>query len=300
MGGGAPKDNSAKVAQIEANAAREAREAEERRKAAELQAFNERLSGAHTGAIQSALDYFGAQGLNSGDYADEIGARAAQIRSTIPNLDANPGSYYNNLGQMVYEAEQDALRSRMLREIDAFAPANFQTKRIADTADDAIIDSILEERYNTAENYVRNLLDRGVVTQSGYDAAIKDLARQRPGAKSQLSEFGLGELERGRSKLSSIVNDARSEASNLRLGQMFDPYGYSEQVNRAGEEFFTGLGERLRGAAPEDIFTTTGLAGIAGAAQGAQNTKFNPGAISGEEEDEEDEDEDTTVESSPF
>lgn len=292
-----PRDNSAAVAQIEADAAREAREAEERRKAEELAAFEQRLGSAHNNAINNAMTYFTGRGVNADDYVDEISQRAASIRSSVPQLDSAPGSYYDNLGQLVYEAEQDAMRQGHLRNIDTFAPANFAVRRIADTSDDAVIDSILEDRQNQAEQYARNLLDRGVITQSGYSAALDDIAGQRAGARSQLAELGLAELETGRGNLRNIASDARSTASNLNLGAQFDPFYYQQQIDQSASDFFSGLGDRIRGAAPKDIFQTSGLAGIAGAAQGAQNTAFNPNAIAGIEDEEEDDDETTN---SPF
>lgn len=299
MGSKPPADNSARVAEIEAQAAREAREAEEQRKAQEKADFEARLQAAHSNAIQSALGYFQSQGANPDEYVDEISQRAAAIRGTVPSLDAAPGSYYDNLGQLVYEGERDARRAGFMRDIDTFAPTGFATRRITDEADDPIIESILEERQNTAENYIRNLLDRGVVTTPGYEAAVKDLTRQRAGAKSQLSEIGLAELERGRAKAQDIANEARSTASNIDLTQFYDPYEYSGRLNSAFENFFTGLGERIRGFAPENLFDTTGLAGIAGASQGAGNTKFDPNALAGLTE-EDDEDENRSQVTNPF
>lgn len=303
MGGSkAPEDKSAEVAQIEAQAAAEARAAEEAQKAADLQAFNERLNSAHNNAITSASDYFTSKGLEVDPYLDDIYARANSIRGTIPSLDSSPGSYYDNLGQYVFDQAQEGERAKYLRAFDSFAPANFATKRIADTSDDAFIESILAERQAEAEQYVRNLLDRGVVTNSGYEAALKDVQGQSSGAKSRLNELGLAELETGRSGLNSIASEGRSSASNYALGSFFDPYDYQAQIDSYAGNFFAGLGDKLRGLAPADLFTTSGLAGIAGAAQGAQNLAFDPAAIAGVSEDDE---EDTTgsdvsVGGSPF
>lgn len=289
-GGGMPEDKSDEVARIEAQTAREAAERKAAEEAKALQEFQQRLSGAYDTGIQGAMDYFTTQGLDPDQYTSAITSRANTTRSGIPQLDANPGSYFQNLGQMVFEAEQEAARNKALRSFDTFAPSGFSSNRIADTTDDPFIESILGERQKTAMDYLNNLLARGVVTQSGFDAGRQNIEGQAGTARARLNEIGMGELNRGRTSAENIANEGRTAASNLRLGSAFDPFSYSTRINSGFEEFFSGLGDRLRAAAPTDLFTTSGLANVAGAAQGAQNTPFDPKGIAGlfdEEEDEE-------------
>lgn len=299
MGGSSPPpDNSAEVARIEAEQARQARE-EERRLAEEARArFESSLSSAYSTGIDSARNYFAGQGLNADDYIGAITQAANSARSRVPDLDQSPGTYFENLGAQIFEQEQDAQRARALRGFDTFAREGFATRRITNDTDDPFLNAILEERRAEADDYVRNLLDRGVVTQSGYDAAIAELDGQRAGANARLQDIGLAELERGRGLLRDIASTGRSAASNLRLGDIFDPYSYQGDIDAAQADFFAGLGQNLRAASPEDLFDTSGLAGIAGAAQGAQNSEFNPNALAGigAEDDAEEDDEDAVNE----
>jgi len=301
MGGGTPEDNSDEVARIEAQAAREAREEERRREAQALQEFQQRLGSAYDTGIQGALDYFTSQGLDPNQYAGAIRSRGNLVRGGIPQGDTNPGSYFQNLGEMVYNAEQEAARNRHMRAIDSIAPTGFSTSRITNDVDDEIIASILGEQQNTARSYVDNLRDRGVITGSGYNAAVQNLERQLPTARSRLDEVALGILEGGRAGAENLVNRNRSTVSNLRLGTNFDPFNVGTELNNYFADFFAGLGDRYRATAPSNLFDTSGLAGVAGAAQGAQNTPFDPNALAGIfDDDEEEENADTTAPTSPF
>jgi len=289
-GGGAPIDKSAETAQIQAAENERARQEAARQAEEQKRAFESRLSSAYGTGIDSARNFFASQGLDPDQYINSIQSSANSAKSRVPELDASPGTYFDNLGASVFEQLQEAERSKALRGIDSFAREGFANRRITNDVDDPFLAAILEERRAEADNYARRLLDRGVVTNSGYEAAIADLEKQRPGADMRLQDIGLAELERGRGQLRDLASTGRSNASQLRLGEMFDPYEIEGDLNRTQSDFFARLGERLRANAPKNLFDTSGLAGIAGAAQGAQNTAFDPDALAGLYTDEEEED----------
>lgn len=293
-GGTPPEDKSAEVARIQAEEARLAREEQMRRDAEARKAFEGRLSGAYTTGIDTAKNFFASQGLDPNEYMGSIASAANSARSRVPDLDSSPGTYFDNLGAQIFEQLQEAQRSKALRGFDSFARDGFANKTITDTSDDPFLEAILAERQAEADNYMRRLFDRGVVTQTGYDAGIKDIAGQRASANARLQDIGLAELERGRGSLRDIAATGRSNASQLRLGDFFDPYEYQGEINDATSNFFANLANNLRANAPTDLFDTSGLAGIAGAASGAQNTAFDPNAVAGlfGDDDEEDIDED--------
>jgi hypothetical protein len=299
MGGSAPPDNSAQVAQIEAQAARDARAEQAKAEALKLKQFNKKLAGAFGSGVSGAESFFGSQGLDPSQYSSKIRQRATDIRGGIPENDANPASYFADLGQQIYDQEQAGERSRDLRGIDTYAPAGFASKRIADTSADDLIQSILGTQQQTADDYISNLLNRGVVTGGGADAARKNLAGQVPTAKSRLSELTRGLLEKGRGGAEDMAAGLRTTAANQRLGDQFDPYAGSQDLSKYFDTFFSGLGEKVRGVAPTDLFSTAGLANVAGAAQGAGNQPFNPNALAGIFDDDE-EKKDTTTTTSPF
>jgi hypothetical protein len=301
MGGGrAPQDNSAQVAAIEAQAARESREDAARKEAAARQAFEGRMSGAFGTGVQSAKDYFTGRGLNPDDYSSAINNRANLTRSSVPDMASDPGSYFADLGQQVFEQLQEGQRGSALRGINTVAPTGFANSRIADTADDSTLAAILGEQETAARGYIDNLLSRGVISQSGYNAALGNLTGQKAGANAKLNDVGNAILSGGRGEAENKANSARSRASNLTLGEQFDPYSVGNELNDFFTSFLGSLGEKVRGQAPSNLFDTSGLANVAGAAQGAGNRVFDPKALAGNTFGDNNDDEEENVNTNPF
>lgn len=289
-GGGVPQDNSVELAQMEQQAAREERA---RRDAADLaarQRWEQQLGSTFNNATTEAEQYFQSRGLDPSEYRGHISQAANRARSNVPDLASNPGTYFDNLGQSVFDTLQSGKRAENLRSINTFAPEGFASRRITNDVDDPFIEAILQEQRGNANTYLSNLRDRGVVTAGGYDAGLRDLDNQSYGAKAKLNELSLGELEKGRSSLSNIANRGRTAASNFELGSTFDPYSYSSEIDTTAADFFANLGNNIRAVAPKALFNTAGLPNIAGAAQGQQNTPFLPGVLAGINDNEEDED----------
>lgn len=302
-GGSAPKDNSAEVARIEADAAKQRREEEaraaeaarirqEQEEARKLQEFESRLGSAFDTGVGSANSYFQQRGVDPSQYSADIMQEANLRRGQVPQLAGEVGSYFSGLGEDVYQNLTDALRGRTQRTLNEIAPEGFARSRIQDTADDPIISAILAEQRGDAENYAKRLLDRGVVTEGGYGAALEDIGKQANRGEFTLQEFGGGLLEGGRGGAIDIANRGRSRASTLDLGDQFDPYANTgTELNNFFTDFLTNLGDRFRAQAPTDLFDVSGLPVLAGAAQGAGNTAFDPAAMAGIFDDEEDEEE---------
>lgn len=288
-----PPDNSAEVARIEAQQAREAREAEERRKEEQRQQFVSNLDRAFSAASQDVNSFFSSRGLDPSEYAGSISTGLQSARSRVPELDSSPGTYFDSLGQRIYDQETEALRNRSLRPFQDFASDGFAIRRISNDADDPYLNNILETQFVGGDDQIRGMLDRGVITETGYNKAMQNLQSQRAGARARLQDIGATSLETGRGSLRDIASRGRQSANQLALGMQFDPFSYQREIDDATANFFAGLGDSISALAPQDLFDTSGLAGIAGAAQGAQNTAFNPAAALGLEQDEEDdEDED--------
>ena len=276
-----PPDNSVQLRQMELDAAEQERlrQAEEQRQLeAELAQLRSDALGFGRGSAQS---YFSSQGLVPEDYTTAIDRELSNILSSVPRDDPNPSAYFSNVGQRVYDAEQEALRNRSLRDIDTFAPAGFATRRIESTLDDPIVAAIMAEQRAEADRIVQNMLDRGVITSTGYEGALRDLDRQSFGAQAILDQIGTGALESGRQSLRDIANQGRSAASTLRLGTPFDPYQVNTDIDRRFAEILSDLPGNIRGQVQGNLFDTSGLAAIAGATSGAQNTRFNPAALAG-------------------
>jgi hypothetical protein len=108
----------------------------------------------------------------------------------------------------------------------------------------------------------------------GITAALRNLNEQRSGINFNLQDLGGGILEEGRSSIANIANKARSGASAYNFGEQFDPFSFSTQINNRVADFTGSLGDALRARAGSDLFDTSNLLNIGGAAQGGQNFKL--------------------------
>lgn len=271
-----------RLAKIQAENARIAQAREDEDRARQQAEFGTKLDSSYNAAVADAQSYFSSRGLDASQYMPLIQNAATSAKSRIPSLDANPGSYFDGIGSRVYEDARAAERLKYGREIDKYAPVGFEQRRITDTADDATIAAILAEQRQTADSYIQNLLSRGVIKDNGASAAQKELDRQALAARAQLNELGGQQLNSARTKISNIANQGREGAANFELGGSYNPYDYSRDIDTSISDFFSGLGDNLRGLAPSNLFSTEGLAAIAGGAQGAQNMRFDPRALNGQ------------------
>jgi hypothetical protein len=281
-GGGVPQDNSVQLEQMreaQANRQQARQDALDKQNATKL--ANLRTAARGAGGSE-ANAYFQSQGLDPSSYEGQIQQKLNDIAAGISDTDPNPSSYYKDVGQQVYDAATSAGRATAQTGLDRVFPTNFDYTRIPTTAADPTVNAIEAEQRQTAENYLNNLKARGVITDAGYSAGEKNLDTQSAGVLARLQEIGSGALATGRQSLDDIRNQAYNAASNLKLGQSFDPSSYSSQLDTAYNNFINNLGTTIRGkVGTANLFDTSGLGAIAGAGQFGQNTAYDPKAIAG-------------------
>jgi len=299
-----PPDNSAKIERMRLDAEQRRRDEEN----AKVEAHKQELAGLRTNAAtagtSNARQYFQQQGLDPDEYSNDINTTISSILAGINPTDENPAQYFNDAGSRIFNDAQTGYRTKSTRAVDNLLPANFELQRVPWTLDDPYLAGIEEEKFAGADEVIRNMLDRGVINTSGYESAKANLEGQRAGARSRLNEIGTGTLASQQQALRDIANRGRQTASSLALGSQFDPYSYTSEIDQNFGDFLGRLGDTLRGKIPGDLFSTAGLAAVAGRGQGAQNTNFDPAALAGifGTDDEEDpnapkEDEEATRES---
>lgn len=280
-----PPDNSMQIRQMELDEARRKEEAQAVKDKQHKEELLNLRNNARSSAGSAAEQYFSGQGLDSSQYSGDINQYLDNVLAGINPNDENPNAYFKDAGQSVYNQLESGRRTKAQTDLDRLFSPNFETKRIPFTLDDPYLDSINAEQRSSADSIIRNMLDRGVITQSGYNAAAADLDKQSSGVKTRLNELGTSTIAGGQGSLREIANTARQDAANLKLGNQFDPYSYSSDADRIFDEFITGLGDNIRSKVTGNLYNTTGLAALAGAAQGAGNTAYNPNAAAGIPED---------------
>ena len=286
-----PPDNSLAVEQqriAAENTRREQEKIEAEKKKKELADLRVQAGQAGRGRASS---YFADQGLDPEAYSGSIGSVIDDILAGISPNDENPGASLLDVGQRAYDSATNKARTKAQRELDSIFAPNFETNRVALTLDDPYLDEIYNEQRTSADQIIQNMLDRGVITDSGRNAAVRDLDRQSSTVRTQLNDIGTGYLTSQQQALRNKANKGYQDAASLKLGNetKFDPFSYGKDVDAAFDEFIGSMGDQLKSRVQGDLFDTSGLGAIAGAAQGAQNTKFDPRAIAGLNVDDEEE-----------
>lgn len=276
-----PPDNSMAIRQMEIDEARRKEEAQALKDKQHKEELLNLRNNARSSAGSQAQSYFSGQGLDASQFSGDINSYLDSVLAGINPNDENPNAYFKDAGQTVYNTLESGKRTKAQTDLDRVFAPNFETKRIPFTLDDPYLDSIQAEQRSSADSIIRNMLDRGVITQSGYNTAAADLDKQAAGVKTRLNELGTSTIAGGQGQLRDIANNARQDAAKLKLGSQFDPYSYSSDADRIFDEFITGLGDNIRSKVTGNMFNTTGLAALAGAGQGAGNTAYNPKAATG-------------------
>ena len=280
-GSSPPPDNSLAVEQQREQSAKEAQAAQDAKDAQHKVELSQLRGTARTGASGAVNDFFNSQGVDPQKYAGSIESQLNNILSGISPTDENPGASFTGAPQSVYDNLQTAGRTKATQGVNQFLPTGYEMTRVPTTLDDPYLAGVEGEQFSDADKIIKNMLDRGVLTSSGYGSAEKDLENQRAGVRSRLNEIGTGLLTKEQQSLRDIGNSARTTAGSLQLGADFDPNTYSTQADQSFNDFINSLGDSIRAQVPGQLFNTAGLAAIGGAGQGAGNTAYNPTAASG-------------------
>jgi hypothetical protein len=288
-----PPDNSMQIEAMRQQQAQEARAAEDRKEKARKEELLGLRTQAGTTGRASAEDYFRQQGLDPNVYAGDIGSKVNKTLAGLSADDPNPGAAFADVGQSLFGELESGARSKYGRELDALFAPDFEMRRLGWTVDDPYLAGVEAEQRGTAEDTIRRMLERGVITDTGYAAAMADLDRQGAGVKSRLNEIGTGLLGTGQQSLRDVANRGRTAASTAKLGTPFDVNTFGSEADRLTAEFLANLGTGIRSRITGPLFQTGGLGAVAGAAQGGQNTAFNPAVTAGVPTEEDDDTKET-------
>lgn len=280
-GSSPPPDNSLAVEQQREQAQTQAQAAADAKSAQHLVDLSNLKTSARGAATGSVNDYFSSQGVDPGAYSGSIESQLNNMMSGISPTDENPGASFTGAGQSIYDTLQTAGRTKASNQVNQYFAPNFETTKVPYSLADPYVAGIEGEQFSNADAIIKNMLQRGVLTDTGYASAEKDLQSQEPGVKARLNEIGQGLVGTEQTALAGIGNKARQTAGDLNLGQTFDPSTYTSQEDQSFNTFLSQLGDQMRAQVPGQLFNTAGLAAIGGAGQGAGNTAFNPAAASG-------------------
>lgn len=291
MGGSSSDDggnNEVKLEQMRQNERDRQAQQDRRADRRENRSDNRALERARAGGQSAIESYFNSQGVVPDAYGSDIQGVISEIMNMIPEGSDKPGTFFAGAPELAFNRAETAARNKAMTTLADIFPTNFERTRYESTLDDPILAAIEAEDRLDAERYIDNLFNRKVISEGGRAAAMRDLDRQGAGAKSRLNQWGTATIEEGRGGARDIANEARQGASTLRLGQGFDPYSFSSMLDTEFNDFLQNLEINIRGKKSGNLFDTTNLSTIAGAAQGAGNLAFNRNAVAGITEDNKD------------
>lgn len=139
---------------------------------------------------------------------------------------------------------------------------------------DDTISQILAEQQGSATDYLNRGLARGIYNDVGYNAGQAMLGSDASMGRSDLSTLGTGVIDKYRTNLNEVANNAYQAASGYEPGLKFslDPYvgEYNHIIANANQNAGGDLRSVLGG---KNYFDFSGLTNRAGQAQGALNLR---------------------------
>lgn len=234
-------------------------------------------------------DAFTAYGVDPNNYAADIDSRLASIIAGIPAGTTDPSSYFSpHVGTKLISDLETGYRNKLYSDFDTGVTNDF----IPLTADDAFIDQLLGTQRTSADEFVSNMLKRGMINDVGAGAAKSELDRQAGLGRTRLTEIGTGLINTQEGALDSDRAARRAQIGQLKLGAPFDVGAQSAELGKLATDFIGTLGGGLAsGLGGSSLFDTSVLGAIAGKAQGAGNIKIGTGSSGGASPQDEEDDE---------
>jgi len=269
-----PQDNSIQLEQMRQAAADREQQRIDREKAQAKVDFQNKLSTATEGARNTGRNYFGARGLDADSYASLIDSIINETRLKVPELDANPASYFTSdaFASGINNAET-IKRGNLTGKVNTTFAPGFDKSLISDTADDSILESILGTQRGQALQQIDFNRKRGVINDTGYSTILNELSGMENAGRSTLTGIGDSILGKGRQELMNIRGDAGNAASGYQFGMPEpDVNKYYSDAQSKANSWMSGLEGSIRSAlGSTNLFDVPTLLQKGGTAQGPIN-----------------------------
>lgn len=202
------------------------------------------------------------------------------IKSTLPqdlyDPKAKEADIFNKLrtyftdqfGDTALSNEQNRRRSQYTGALQGKGFEGQIDQSFGDTADDDLINSILQPQYQSAQDIIGNQQKRGTLTPSGYQYALNRLNDQRTAGLNKLQGIGAGEREKLGGGVRDYLAEIYGKAGEYTLGQQFDPNSFDTEFGNRLTSASGSLEGNIRAAAPTNLFDTASVQQDAGNVQG--------------------------------
>lgn len=198
-------------------------------------------------------------------------------RGLVPDLTKDVGAYINpeTMWNKVYEEKRGSERQKLGRSADEFMGTGFEKNLFKDTSDDTLLDAILGEQHAEASQVLQRSRDRGQISDTGYNYALNELAKQRSQGRSKLEDLGLGVLDTYRSGLTNTAKGYRDRINNFDLTDTIDTNAFRTGLEGEASGYRNRMEGDIRAALGDtNYFDTNLILGKAGNYQGANNNSL--------------------------
>jgi len=245
-------------------------------------AWNSSKGAAYTGALTGGTSRLKSLGIEAGDpygvYADFTN------RLNTANASLQPGADYSSafaptILDEILGGARSGQRNKYKTAFEGQIDPYYAEDRFGSTADDAILNAILEDQYGTAAADLAAARDRGQASNIVYDRALKDLSTARATANTDLQNIGGGVLSDIVGDIGSRRQSALDSAAAWDFGSTYDPSREADRIRSYADERGAGLEGAIRGAVGgREFFDVNSLLGKASARAGNQTTPTTTGS----------------------
>lgn len=241
--------------------------------------FQANKQAAYNTALQQVMQSFQGAGVDPNQYMGYITPALQQASQTIPDLASNPANYFpTSLGQTILNQATGDARTQATNAVNQIFTPTYAQSMLPSSIMTQPISDILSSQFDPLSTQLTNAMNRGTLTQAGYNAALAKMNQDKAAAQSQLQTLGQNILTGDQTSLGNIASGARSDAAARNLGQAFDPSTYAAQGSQMAAQDIQGFGGALQSAAGNTQFADIqDLLNAGGSVQGATNpTAANP------------------------
>jgi hypothetical protein len=245
-----------------ANDAQAAAEAKAAKDAADAEAKLVANRGTQATRLQDAKNQIISQlyantKLTGDQFLGDVESYYTTAKDKIPDGATNVGEYLdvNSIVNNISNNKLTGIRNAATTSANSLFAPGFENSYLADTADDPIINKILDESFATYTGQLDNAKKRGTLNDIGYGASRKALDDDRTKAAASLQSLGSSILASGRESIGAIGNEARSRAGSINFGETFDPMSYQTRASGAANDFLSTLEGRIRNSTDPSTFS---------------------------------------------
>lgn len=241
----------------------------------------EKARGIQANAYNDAINYGNEQvtgrGLNQGlvDKYNVLGLYGSDInrqKSGIAEDALNPLYNSNTSFADALSTATGAYRADTRNNFNSTYGDNYSYGQFADTADDNILQAILDSRRADALATIDAAKARGQLNDVGYGRSMSKLDEQAKSGMADLQKIGGGVLSGYRSDIDSSLANELTKIGSLDLTQLYDPSGFGTRIGDSISNKNNSLeGDIYKAIGNSSFFDPSTIISGSGAVQGYYN-----------------------------